>query len=143
MPAGMPRVGVKFHTDADGMLTVTAKEEWTGTTSSLEVKPMHGPTDGDVDKMLKESYSRAKEDYEERRRVDLMAEIGTMLRHTLANIGVAKPRLDRETFEDLTDAIAAAEAVQRSLGLPTVQSARDALDRATIPPAAVLMGDVV
>ena len=143
MPAGMPRVGVKFHIDADGMLTVTAKEESTGTTSSIEVKPMHGLTDGDVDRMLEESYSRAKEDFEERRRVDLIAEIGTMLRHTIANLGVAKTRLDRETFEDLTDAIAAAESAQSSLDLPTVQSARDALDRATIPLAAVLMDDVV
>jgi len=143
MPAGMPRVGVKFHIDADGMLTVTAKEESTGTTSSIEVKPMHGLTDGDVDRMLEESYSRAKEDFEERRRVDLVAELGTMLRHTHANIGVAKSRLDRESFEDLTDAIAAAEAAQGSLDLPTVQAARDALDRATIPLAAVLMDDVV
>jgi molecular chaperone DnaK len=143
MPAGMPRVGVKFHIDADGMLTVTAKEESTGTTSSIEVKPMHGLTEADVDKMLEESYSRAKEDFEERRRVDLVAEIGTMLRHTLANLGVAKTRLDRETFEDLTDAIAAAESAQSSLDLPTVQSARDTLDRATIPLAAVLMDDVV
>jgi molecular chaperone DnaK len=143
MPAGMPRVGVKFHIDADGMLTVTAKEESTGTTSSIEVKPMHGLTEADVDKMLEESYSRAKEDFEERRRVDLVAEIGTMLRHTLANIGVAKTRLDRETFEDLTDAITAAESAQSSLDLPTVQFARDALDRATIPLAAVLMDDVV
>jgi molecular chaperone DnaK len=143
MPAGMPRVGVKFHIDADGMLTVTAKEESTGTTSSIEVKPMHGLTEADVDKMLEESYSRAKEDFEERRRVDLVAEIGTMLRHTFANLGVAKTRLDRETFEDLTDAIAAAESAQSSLDLPTVQSARDTLDRATIPLAAVLMDDVV
>ncbi len=143
MPAGMPRVGVKFHIDADGMLTVTAKEESTGTTSSIEVKPMHGLTDADVDRMVEESYSRAKEDFEERRRVDLVAEIGTMLRHTHANIGVAKTRLDRESFEDLTDAIAAAEAAQGSPDLPTVQAARDALDRATIPLAAVLMDDVV
>ncbi|MEZ6015825.1 MAG: Fe-S protein assembly chaperone HscA [Planctomycetota bacterium] len=143
MPAGMPRVGVKFHIDADGLLTVTAKEESTGTTASIEVKPMHGLADGDVDRMLTESYERAKEDFEERRRIDLVAEIGTMLRHTHANLGVAKARLDRETFEDLVDAIAAAEAAQSSQDLPAVQAARDALDRATIPLAAVLMDDVV
>ena len=42
MPAGMARVGVKFHLDADGILTVTAKEESTGTIASIEVKPPTG-----------------------------------------------------------------------------------------------------
>ncbi len=143
MPAGLPRIGVKFHIDADGLLTVTAKEESTGTTASIEVKPMHGLLEADVDRMLEESYARAREDFDERRRIDLIAELGTMLRHTHAHLDAARQHLDRETYEDLTDAIAAAEAAQRSTDLNTVQAARDGLDRASIPLAAVLMDAVV
>jgi len=143
MPAGMPRVGVKFHIDADGMLVVTAKEESTGTTASIEVRPMHGLTDKEVDRMLEESYARAREDFDERRRVDLVAEIGTMLRHTQANLDTARRRLDRETYDDLVEAIEAAAEAQGSTDLDVVQRARDGLDRASIPLAAVLMDDVV
>lgn len=143
MPAGMARVGVKFHLDADGILTVTAKEESTGTIASIEVKPSHGLTEGEIETMLEQSYANAKKDFDERRRVDLIAEIGTMLRHTEANLDTARARLDAESVEDLVEAIAAAKEAQRSDDLEEVQAARDVLDRATMPLATVLMDGVV
>ncbi|MEL6715010.1 MAG: Hsp70 family protein, partial [Planctomycetota bacterium] len=143
MPAGMARVGVKFHLDADGILTVTAKEESTGTTASIEVRPSHGLTEGEVEAMLEESFANARADFEARRVVELIAEIGTMLRHSEANLEIAKERLDAESFEDLTEAIAAAKEAQSSTELDEVQAARDVLDRATMPLATVLMDDVV
>lgn len=143
MPAGLAKVGVKFHLDADGILTVTAKEESSGQTASIEVKPSHGLTEEEVDVMLQQSFDNAKRDFEERRRVDLIAEIGTMLRHTEANLDVARQHLDRESVEDLEEAIAAAKSAQKSIELDEVQAARDILDRATIPLAAVLMDSVV
>ena len=143
MPAGMARVGVKFHLDADGILTVTAKEESTGTIASIEVKPSHGLTEGEIETMLEQSYANAKRDFDERRRVDLIAEIGTMLRHTEANLDTARARLDAESVEDLVEAIAAAKEAQRSDDLEEVQAARDVLDRATMPLATVLMDGVV
>ena len=143
MPAGMARVGVKFHLDADGILTVTAKEESTGTIASIEVKPSHGLTEGEIETMLEQSYANAKRDFDERRRVDLIAEIGTMLRHTEANLDTARARLDAESVEDLVEAIAAAKDAQRSDDLEEVQAARDVLDRATMPLATVLMDGVV
>ena len=143
MPAGMARVGVKFHLDADGILTVTAKEESTGTIASIEVKPSHGLTEGEIETMLEQSYANARKDFDERRRVDLIAEIGTMLRHTEANLDTARARLDAESVEDLVEAIAAAKEAQRSDDLEEVQAARDVLDRATMPLATVLMDGVV
>jgi len=143
MAAGMARVGVKFHLDADGILTVTAKEESTGATASIEVKPSHGLADEEVDAMLEASLANAKKDFDERRRVDLIAETGTMLRHAKANLDVANEHLDRESVEDLNEAIAAAETAQSSMDLEEVQTARDILDRATMPLATVLMDSVV
>ncbi|MEE2941333.1 MAG: Fe-S protein assembly chaperone HscA [Planctomycetota bacterium] len=143
MPAGMARVGVKFHLDADGILTVTAKEESTGTVASIEVKPSHGLTEGEIETMLEQSFANARKDFDERRRVDLIAEIGTMLRHTEANLDTARARLDAESVEDLVEAIAAAKEAQRSDDLEEVQAARDVLDRATMPLATVLMDGVV
>jgi Fe-S protein assembly chaperone HscA len=143
MPAGLPRVGVKFHLDADGILTVSAKEESTGATASIEVKPSHGLTEDEVSAMLEASFENAKKDFEERRRVDLIAEIGIMLRHATANLAVAEDRLDRESMEDLREAIASAKEAQSSNELDLVQTARDTLDRATMPLATVLMDSVV
>ncbi|MEM1448512.1 MAG: Fe-S protein assembly chaperone HscA [Planctomycetota bacterium] len=143
MAAGMARVGVRFHLDADGILTVTAKEESTGVTASIEVKPSHGLSEDEVEEMLEASIANARRDFDERRRVDLIAEVGTMLRHARANLDVAKERLDRESLEDLQEAIAAADAAQSSTDLEEVEAARDVLDRATMPLATVLMDSVV
>ena len=143
MAAGMARVGVKFHLDADGILTVTAKEESTGATASIEVRPSHGLSNDEVEAMLEASLANAKHDFEQRRRVELIAEIGIMLRHSEANLPVARERLDAESVQDLVEAIAAAKTAQGSLELDEVQDARDILDRATMPLAAVLMDNVV
>ena len=49
MPAGMPRIEVKFLIDADGILSVSAQEQRTGKYQSIEVKPTYGLTDEQVE----------------------------------------------------------------------------------------------
>ena len=62
MPAGMPKIEVSFLINADGILVVTAKELRSGVEQSIEVKPQYGLTDSDVEKMLLESITNAKDD---------------------------------------------------------------------------------
>ncbi len=142
MPAGLARVAVRFHVDADGILTVTAKEESTGQTASIEIQPMHGLTDEQVERMLQESYAHAREDMDARRVADLHTELGTMIAATERNLEVARSSLDPETVSDIEEALAAARAARESQDLPTVQAARDALEKATLPLAALLMDQV-
>lgn len=62
MPAGLPKVEVSFIIDADGILTVNAKELRSGVEQEIEVKPQLGISDEEVEKMLLDSLSNAKED---------------------------------------------------------------------------------
>ncbi|WP_224246412.1 Fe-S protein assembly chaperone HscA [Hyalangium gracile] len=62
MPAGMARVEVRFQVDADGILSVTAQEQSTGVTQSITVKPSHGLTDEEIERMLLDSIDHAEED---------------------------------------------------------------------------------
>ncbi len=62
MPAGMARVEVRFQVDADGILSVSAKEQSTGVTQSITVKPSHGLTDEEVERMLLDSIDHAEDD---------------------------------------------------------------------------------
>ena len=62
MVAGAARIRVTFQVDADGLLTVTAREEATGVTSSIEVKPSYGLTDNEIETMLRESLTHAEDD---------------------------------------------------------------------------------
>lgn len=142
MPAGMARVAVRFHIDANGLLTVSAKEESTGTTSSIEVAPMNGLTDGEVETMLDAAYSNAVEDMDNRRAADLKVELGIMLHASEKGLASVGELLDRETREDIDEALAGARAASESMQLAALQKARDELERATLPLAAALMDGV-
>jgi len=62
MAAGMARVEVRFQVDADGILAVTAKEQSTGVTQSITVKPSHGLTEEEIERMLLDSIDHAEDD---------------------------------------------------------------------------------
>ena len=62
MPAGKPRIEINFKIDRDGILTIAAKEKTTGHEQKIEVKPTYGLNLGQIEEMLKESYSNAKQD---------------------------------------------------------------------------------
>jgi len=62
MPAGMPKVEVTFLINADGILTVAAKELRSGVEQQIEIKPQYGLTDETVEKMLMDSIHHAKDD---------------------------------------------------------------------------------
>lgn len=62
MVAGAARIRVTFAVDADGLLTVGAREETTGTESAVEVKPSYGLADGEIERMLYDSMEHARDD---------------------------------------------------------------------------------
>ncbi|HLW12213.1 MAG TPA: Fe-S protein assembly chaperone HscA [Casimicrobiaceae bacterium] len=66
MTAGAARIGVSFDVDADGLLSVAAREERTGVEASIVVKPSYGLTDGEIARMLQESFTHAGDDAQAR-----------------------------------------------------------------------------
>lgn len=84
MPAGLPKVQVNFMINADGILTVEAIEERSGMKQEVEVKPAYGLTDEEVEKMLMESLTHAKEDVATRLKLEAKNE-GQQLVYTTRN----------------------------------------------------------
>ena len=74
MPAGFPKVEVSFMINADGILVVRAKELRSGVAQEIEVKSQFGITDEEVEKMLLESITHAKEDIQVRALVEARTE---------------------------------------------------------------------
>jgi molecular chaperone HscA len=66
MPAGFPKIQVAFVLDANGLLTVRAKELRSGVSQDIEIKPQYGLTDQEVEQMLMDGFVHAKEDVEKR-----------------------------------------------------------------------------
>jgi len=62
MVAGAAKIRVTFQVDADGLLNVSARELASGVESSIQVKPSYGLTDGEIARMLEDSFRKASED---------------------------------------------------------------------------------
>jgi len=66
MLAGAARINLQFQIDADGILSVSAKETSTNKVTTIEVKPSYGISDSEIEEMLRDSFDNAKEDIERR-----------------------------------------------------------------------------
>ncbi len=62
MVAGAAKIRVTFQVDADGLLSVSARELGSGVESSIQVKPSYGLTDGEIARMLTDSFAYASDD---------------------------------------------------------------------------------
>jgi molecular chaperone DnaK len=79
LPAGIPRVEVKFLIDANGILHVSAREQRSGKEAEIEVQPSYGLTDEQVESMILDSFDSAEEDFRQRQVIEARNEAGTIL----------------------------------------------------------------
>ncbi|MBI3992177.1 MAG: Fe-S protein assembly chaperone HscA [Candidatus Lambdaproteobacteria bacterium] len=70
MPAGLPKVDVTFHVDANGILTVSATEERSGKEAQIEVVPSHGLTNEEIERIMDEAVNHAIDDLTQRQLVE-------------------------------------------------------------------------
>jgi molecular chaperone HscA len=112
MPAGMPKVEVGFLINADGILVVKAKELRSGIEQEIEVKPQYGLSDTDVEKMLLESITHAKDDIATRALVEAKTEGEQILQVTEKFITKNASILSAEELKSTADAM---QALQLSL----------------------------
>jgi molecular chaperone HscA len=79
MAAGAARIRVTFTVDADGLLSVSAKEQGSGVEASVAVKPSYGLSDDQIATMLQESFSTAQQDMQARAVVEARVDADRML----------------------------------------------------------------
>jgi molecular chaperone HscA len=116
-PAGMARVEVKFAIDADGILTVSAKDQATGAEQKVIVKPTHGLTDEEIEQMLLDSIENAEADVQNRLLVEQQVEARRVLtdaRKQLETNGDLLSLEERTAFTAQVDALAALAATVAS-----------------------------
>jgi len=94
MAAGAARIRVTFQVDADGLLSVAAKEETSGVEAAITVKPSYGLADEDIARMLQESFTTAEVDMKARALRESQVEAERMLLATRAALEADGDLLD-------------------------------------------------
>lgn len=147
LPAGAAKVDVNFLIDADGILHVNAKEVHTGIETQIEVKPSYGLTDEEIERMLRESITFAKQDIAARKIGEAKTEAERVVAATEKVLGqirrneiqLAPDKLQAMNVNSIIDAL---YALKKSLGTENakeIQDNLDALESATEPLAHEIM----
>jgi len=132
MVAGAARIRVSFQVDADGLLSVSAREQTSGVESSIEVKPSYGLTDGEIEQMLRDSIDHAGEDVAARnlreRRVEAERVLEALTAALAADGDTLLSNEERATIEQHMGAL---EQVACGDDHRAIKRAIEALDRAS------------
>ncbi|MDR0997416.1 MAG: Fe-S protein assembly chaperone HscA, partial [Zoogloeaceae bacterium] len=106
MVAGAARIRVTFTVDADGLLSVSAREETAGVNASVTVKPSYGLSDDEVAAMLKDSLSHAKDDAQKRALKEAQVEAQRLIEATQAALAEDRALLSADEAAKIDAAIA-------------------------------------
>ena len=143
MPAGLPKVEVSFSINADGILSVKAKELRSGVAQEIEVKPQYGISSEEIEQMLMDSITHAKSDMVERALVEARTEGEQIL-------GVTEKFIQKNasllSAEELTATAAAMQALQLSITMldkNLIQQKTEELNEVTRPFAERAMDEAV
>ncbi|HSN97057.1 MAG TPA: Fe-S protein assembly chaperone HscA [Candidatus Nanopelagicales bacterium] len=131
MPAGLARLEVTFRVDADGLLSVTARELTTLVEQKVEVKPSYGLSDEEVEQMLLAALDHGEEDLERRRLVEGRIEAERVLLATRKALAVDADLLEPGEQEQIEGAMQALEAAMKGTRANLIQLRIEALDEAT------------
>jgi molecular chaperone HscA len=132
MVAGAARIRVTFQVDADGLLSVSAKELGSGVEASIVVKPSYGLSDEQVAGMLKEGFASAESDMAARSLREAQVEAERMILATESALATDGDLLDAQERAAIDTLLARVRASARDAGEPrAIEAAVDALAEGT------------
>ncbi|MCW2272539.1 molecular chaperone DnaK [Rhodoblastus acidophilus] len=129
-PRGMPQVEVTFDIDANGIVSVTAKDKATGKEQQIRIQASGGLSDSDIDKMVKDAEAHAAEDKARRALVDAKNEGEAMVHaaeKSLAEFGEKASEADKSAIQA---AVAALKTALESDNVDTIKAKTNELAQA-------------
>jgi molecular chaperone HscA len=131
MAAGAARVKVTFQVDADGLLSVSAREQTSGTEAAIVVKPSYGLSDAEISRMLQDSIAHAADDMAARALAEAQVEADQLVTVTHAALGADGDLLSPAERRVIDESLAEVRRLRDGSDGKALLAATDALNRAT------------
>ena len=130
-PRGVPQISVTFDIDANGILTVSAKDMASGKEQQITITASSGLSKTDVERMVKEAEAHAAEDMERRQEIELRNQTDSLVYQTermLGEQGAKLPEADRAAIEQ---ALNEAREALKGTDTTRIRQAQENLTRAS------------
>jgi molecular chaperone HscA len=131
MVAGAARIRVQYQVDADGLLSVSARELTRGVEAAIAVKPSYGLTDAEITRMLEESHVHAIDDMEARALTEARVEAEQLDAATERALGSDGDLVDAEERARIDSALADVRRLLQGADRRALATAVSALNRIT------------
>ena len=131
MTAGAARIRVTFQVDADGLLSVSAREQTTGVQAQIEVKPSYGLDDETITQMLRDSMANAKDDAAARARAEAKVEAEGLMAAVQAALDLDADLLDEAELSHIQNLMAQLHNSLPNHTADQIRAAVQALSHAT------------
>lgn len=125
-PRGVPQIEVTFDIDANGILSVYAKDLGTGKEQSIRITPSSGLTEEEIEKMVKDAELHAEEDRKKKELVEVRNQADTLIYSTEKSLKENSDKIDAATKESIEKALEELKQVQAG---EDVQKIKDAIEK--------------
>jgi len=104
-PRGVPQIEVTFDIDANGILSVTAKDLGTGKEQSIRITPSSGLSEEEINRMIKEAEMNAEEDRKKKELAELRNQADTLIYSTEKSLNEHGSKIDDATKQQINEAL--------------------------------------
>ena len=139
MAAGAARIRVTFTVDADGLLSVSAKEQGSGVEARVDVKPAYGLSDEQIAAMLQESFTTAQQDMAARALVEARVDADRMVAATRSALQIDGSLLSPEALSAIETLMAQVQLSAQGDNAADIEAATAVLAKGTEAFAAMRM----
>lgn len=129
-PRGMPQIEVTFDIDANGIVTVSAKDKSTGKEQQITIRSSGGLSEDEIQKMVKEAELHAQKDQERKTLIDIRNSADTTIYSVEKSLGEYRDKVPGEVVSQIESAIADLRKATQGDNVDEIKTKIDAANKA-------------
>ncbi|PKI46812.1 hypothetical protein CRG98_032809 [Punica granatum] len=129
-PRGMPQIEVTFDIDANGIVTVSAKDKATNKEQQITIRSSGGLSDDEIEKMVKEAELHAQKDQERKALIDIKNNADTTIYSIEKSLGEYREKIPSEVASEIESAVADLRNAMAGENIDDIKAKIDAANKA-------------